>query len=516
MSSTNDSPRLFFDEYKCYSWQAHVLLAVVSVAVGLAAYFLIVQHAESSLGSAILSADVEDAIYRKDAGRYEAANITAGERTEACERFLILAHGLNLPMNAETVSRSDRELCAAPAEGPWKAPDELELLHHVLSSVGWPQQRRPTVALLVRMVEKSQPGRAVGEAVNGAAPRDPSPFHTLTESRLVKHIGTLGGPRDEALLEELLWEHSWLKARPKDVAGGTNGVVAPIESRQDGNPVRDTVWCVHVDDKGTHGPLPNCAVTTDTGPVIDSQRAVLIAFFVASLSEIRADESVRDAFNTLALWKGWPQLAMLVIFAYALFWQIPRTWSSVNDWRDVRRSLRDVTLTEPARALPRAIFAEARHLRTVPKGAHATRSGARLEDPPQTSATVLESATADFRADLAAHRGRLQVASWPVSVSAALLPMLGFIGTVVGIMDGLGRSDTMVRALSVFEQAAAVQDVAGSLGLAFGTTFIALAFGVVLTTMIGISSGVESAWMSRVELEVRPPDVKPAPALATN
>lgn len=70
----------------------------------------------------------------------------------------------------------------------------------------------------------------------------------------------------------------------------------------------------------------------------------------------------------------------------------------------------------------------------------------------------------------------------------AILPAIGFIGTVRGIKDSLIGADALVFAATNNERAAAIGALAGDLGLAFATTFIALLMTLVLTILIAIES----------------------------
>jgi biopolymer transport protein ExbB/TolQ len=441
------------DGYKSYAPATHFLVIVAAIGLGVMAYGGIVSHAQQSLEEAIRAADVEEAIYRKDPNRYEydvPENLDISKQNQ-CERLLVIARALNLPLSPETESTSDRKICAK--EG--SVPPELGLLNVVLERTSWPKKRPQTAELLARMIEKIEPGN---EGTGGANPRGNTAHGALTEQaessrdQIVNQIASMNNSSDEQMLELMFKKSGWLKTRDDKI---------------------DFVWCVSVE-----GPLESCD-KAEGGDIRDSQQAVFTAFFIASLSKIRADENVRKATSLLTLCKGVPQMLMLIVFFYALFWQIPRTCGSMKDWWRVRKNIEAIQKGELCgRTLPDAIITDSRK-------AHAEGN---------------EAAIAHFRSELAAHRSMLQAGTWPTSVSAAILPMLSFIGTTLGIMKGLGRSDTMVRAENMFEQAAAVQDVAGSLGLAFGTTFIGLSFVVILTILIGIANGVEAAWMSRLDI----------------
>ena len=82
---------------------------------------------------------------------------------------------------------------------------------------------------------------------------------------------------------------------------------------------------------------------------------------------------------------------------------------------------------------------------------------------------------------------------------AQALPAVGFIGTVRGISAGLGSADAIVRAENVIGQAAAINQVAGSLGVAFTTTLIALVFGLALGILERLEASFENGVLSRLE-----------------
>jgi biopolymer transport protein ExbB/TolQ/cell division protein ZapA (FtsZ GTPase activity inhibitor) len=88
---------------------------------------------------------------------------------------------------------------------------------------------------------------------------------------------------------------------------------------------------------------------------------------------------------------------------------------------------------------------------------------------------------------------------WLMRWIAQALPAVGFIGTVRGISAGLGSADAIVRAENVIGQAAAINQVAGSLGVAFTTTLIALVFGLALGILERLEASFENGVLSRLE-----------------
>ena len=77
-------------------------------------------------------------------------------------------------------------------------------------------------------------------------------------------------------------------------------------------------------------------------------------------------------------------------------------------------------------------------------------------------------------------RARNRDSRWLLRFLAGAVPALGFIGTVLGISDGLAGADDIVTAATPAGQSAAVSEVAGRLGVAFTTTLVALVTGLLI------------------------------------
>ncbi|MER9473670.1 MotA/TolQ/ExbB proton channel family protein [Mesorhizobium sp. M0520] len=77
-------------------------------------------------------------------------------------------------------------------------------------------------------------------------------------------------------------------------------------------------------------------------------------------------------------------------------------------------------------------------------------------------------------------------ARWPMRFAVATLPALGFIGTVRGIMNSLTGADSIVWATTASERAQAISTLSADLGLAFATTLLALAFGILLSLLAAL------------------------------
>lgn len=76
---------------------------------------------------------------------------------------------------------------------------------------------------------------------------------------------------------------------------------------------------------------------------------------------------------------------------------------------------------------------------------------------------------------------------------------IGFLGTVRGIMNALSGADVIVLAGDRIQQAAAIGEVASTLGLAFATTLVALAINLVLSLALSLQAAEEVRLVARVE-----------------
>lgn len=74
---------------------------------------------------------------------------------------------------------------------------------------------------------------------------------------------------------------------------------------------------------------------------------------------------------------------------------------------------------------------------------------------------------------------------WPLKIIASILPAVGFVGTVRGIMLSLSGADQIVWASTVNERSAAISTLSNDLGLAFATTLIALLLGIIISLING-------------------------------
>lgn len=82
------------------------------------------------------------------------------------------------------------------------------------------------------------------------------------------------------------------------------------------------------------------------------------------------------------------------------------------------------------------------------------------------------------------------------------MPIIGFIGTVVGIAGSLGSADKVVRATDQVAQGAAVTLVTSQLGVAFDTTLVALVCSIPVMLLMFTSRARESKFLLDVEQQI--------------
>lgn len=110
------------------------------------------------------------------------------------------------------------------------------------------------------------------------------------------------------------------------------------------------------------------------------------------------------------------------------------------------------------------------------------------------------SSTAENLSDkLTLARDELELDRLSIRVSMQLLPAVGFIGTVRGMMNALGDAGSIVSAVDQQAQQAAVTEVSGLLALAFATTFLALLANGVLTIANALDERAVLTILNRIE-----------------
>ena len=93
---------------------------------------------------------------------------------------------------------------------------------------------------------------------------------------------------------------------------------------------------------------------------------------------------------------------------------------------------------------------------------------------------------------------------WLIRLLLGVLPAVGFLGTVLGIMSALADVDAISRVPPGPQQAVEVSFVAGTLGLAFATTAIALFAGLVLRFLHESLAAFETRMVTEQEAMLTP------------
>ncbi|MEM8970797.1 MAG: hypothetical protein AAGD43_01870 [Pseudomonadota bacterium] len=188
--------------------------------------------------------------------------------------------------------------------------------------------------------------------------------------------------------------------------------------------------------------------------------------------QIRQDETVAAARSRAALWTGYEQAGLLFFGVFGGLLVVVRLVLSFWSWQTGRRV--------PGPSFPHEDVLDS----TDPQSIHKILSSQmmrKLGPPDDGSALSWDQHRVLFSRIVASAR-------WPLRVVMAILPAIGFIGTVRGIKDSLIGADALVFAATNNERAAAIGALAGDLGLAFATTFIALLMTLVLTILLAIES----------------------------
>ena len=177
-----------------------------------------------------------------------------------------------------------------------------------------------------------------------------------------------------------------------------------------------------------------------------------IEFALWVASQIRRDGTVASAAADAALYTGPEQFGILTVFTFGVLLAMTRLLCMIfRHWRGglTVGPTRDRTIDPALKRLQAASASEWGH----------------------------------WRAQLT---HRIASARWPLPTAAVLLPALGFVGTVRGIKNSLAGADGLVFADNLNERADAIGALAGDLGLAFGTTLLALLGSMVLTILLAI------------------------------
>jgi hypothetical protein len=235
----------------------------------------------------------------------------------------------------------------------------------------------------------------------------------------------------------------------------------------------------------------------------------LIKFIVA---QSHGDLGVKKAKRWLTILRGPEQLLIIILTTYLLMVLLLRAYfqhydqKSLPDLRSAISTYAKETLGEMNEDNDENRFEEYRAtLRTKLKGL--------IEKlDPQKSlvgyiAVVINNKLLphDYEIEIATLRGvaqseidQLYLSRWAIRWSTRIIPAIGFIGTVRGILYALPGTDNIVWAASRAERASAIGIVATDLGLAFATTFMALVVGVLLSWLNDLEMTEEEKYVVRL------------------
>jgi biopolymer transport protein ExbB/TolQ len=237
--------------------------------------------------------------------------------------------------------------------------------------------------------------------------------------------------------------------------------------------------------------------------------AMLRTFFTSLLSEVRADPAVRRAQLWVTVIRGWEQAAMIILAVFV-------AWLLRIRYRETERELDRLESIIPRiarRSADRDIEAGRR--------AAAEAISRQTESSPERSRSLVtylasiarnyasggphtERRADEFRAVCDLEARSLFSSGWTIRTALALIPALGFLGTVRGILLALADIDSIVRAGSTFDQAAAVSQIGTSLGLAFATTAVALVLGLIFRVISDYQTAREEALVQDCESTFTP------------
>lgn len=214
-------------------------------------------------------------------------------------------------------------------------------------------------------------------------------------------------------------------------------------------------------------------------PLTVEEYRFLAAFAGQLVNRLHAAPAIKNARKGIALWQGVVQLGLLVCF----FWLcgllgarhfLRRRYAREADRLNAALRLKTITPEQVQRFdVAEKLFKEV----NPKKDGLVHRLLSTCYQHLQTSGS---SANEESLENVCLHiRAREAGSRWILQWLAGALPALGFIGTVYGIADALKNADSMVRAQTVDAQAAAITGVAGSLGVAFTTTLLALVMGLI-------------------------------------
>lgn len=218
----------------------------------------------------------------------------------------------------------------------------------------------------------------------------------------------------------------------------------------------------------------------------------LVKFIVA---QSHGDRDVKKAKRKLTILRGPEQLLIMILTTYLLMVLLLRVYLLQMDRRSMA-NLREAISTYAKNSLEEIATGNDR----AKLESYRAELRSKLQDlisrlNPRKSLIAYISAVInnklmphDREVEIATMRGvgqseidQLYLSRWAIRWSTRIIPAIGFIGTVRGILYALPGTDNIVWAATRAERASAIGVVATDLGLAFATTFMALVVGVVLS-----------------------------------
>lgn len=264
---------------------------------------------------------------------------------------------------------------------------------------------------------------------------------------------------------------------------------------------------------------------TDVTPERLAQQRAVSDFMLNLMSELRAAPGVRSAQFGVTLWRGGEQLSMIIVAIWAVLLIALRAMRSLGSWRamdklrsvltvgadafaaeDVSKRAKrdgatDATKLEQDRLLSaaRVLHLEQKVIPALPEGSlkYVAKTTQQMAVAGVSDASALRAVT-QTEADAIYNSG------WLIRLLLTMLPAIGFLGTVLGIMSALAEVDAISRVPPGPQQAVEVSFVAGTLGLAFATTAIALFAGLVLRYLHESLSAFETRMVTEQEALLTP------------
>jgi hypothetical protein len=217
------------------------------------------------------------------------------------------------------------------------------------------------------------------------------------------------------------------------------------------------------------------------------------------LQRVQIDKAVRDARFYVTFVAGWDVLGMWVLFWFMLF---VLAWRRSSASLERKYSVKDQNVSKTLKTLENALkdndFDKVdAELQTL-GGVNSQRAPifCMMLEIVQYELDVKGNYSEPDALLVFTHRLREEMASsrWLVIWCGRALPTIGFIFKVYGIASAMKDSDTIALASGSLDQAAAIANVSGALGLAFSATFVAF--------LLSLAVGYLESWEAHYERSV--------------